>query len=155
MYPRTYRFVSTGRLSHFTSAFGEHVIAEEAEQAITIAAGKTSSVVTEFTLAPLVDNPSGLPCHQWFVEFSREPEDKKLFATTLDRTLQEKNPYYRDLVSGHILKPAEVYRLKAGAFKRYMKSIGKLGGQNKVPHLSNDRDIAGWLMENEDPLPLI
>ncbi len=144
-----YRFVSTGRLSHFTSAFGEHIIAEEAEHAVTFAAAKTSSVVTEFTLAPLVDNPSGLPCHQWFIEFNREPEDKALFARTIDKTLQEKNPYYSDLVSGQILKPAEVYRLDKGAFNRYMESIGKLGGQNKVPHLSNDRKIAGWFIENE------
>ncbi len=143
-----YRFVSTGRLSHFTSAFGEHVIAEEAEQAITTAAQQTGALVTEFTLAPLVHNPEGLPCHQWFVEFSKEPEDMVRFASILDQRLQEKNPYYKDLVSGNILQPAIVESLPDGSFTRYMKSIGKLGGQNKVPHLSNDRKIADWLEDN-------
>jgi len=143
-----YRFVSTGRLTHFTSAFGEHVIAEEAEQAITTAAQQTGALVTEFTLAPLVDNPEGLPCHQWFVEFSKEPDDMERFASILDQRLQEKNPYYKDLVSGNILQPAIVESLPDGSFNRYMKSIGKLGGQNKVPHLSNDRKIADWLEDN-------
>ncbi len=143
-----YRFVSTGRLSHFTSAFGEHVIAQEAEDAITEAAAATGAVVTEFTLAPLVDNPDGLPCHQWFVEFSKKPEDVQRFATVLDQKMQEQNPYYKDLVSGNILQPALVEMLPAGSFTRYMKSIGKLGGQNKVPHLSNDRKIAEWMEDN-------
>ncbi len=143
-----YRFVSTGRLTHFTSAFGEHVIAQEAEDAITGAAAATGAVVTEFTLAPLVDNPDGDPCHQWFVEFSKEPDDLERFADVLDKKMQEQNPYYKDLVSGNILQPAIVESLPDGSFNRYMKSIGKLGGQNKVPHLSNDRKIADWLEDN-------
>ena len=143
-----YRFVSTGRLSHFTSAFGEHVIAEEAEGALQVAVKETGAVVSEFTLAPLVDNPDGSPCHQWFIEFQKEPGDMDAFARILDASLQEKNPYYKDLVSGNILQRAMVFSLPAGTFREYMKSIGKLGGQNKVPHLANDRRIADWIMEN-------
>ncbi len=144
---KPYRFVPTGRLSHFTSAFGEHVIAEEAESAMAEAAKECSAVVNEFTLAPLVDNPDGLPCHQWFVEFKKEARDIKRFAEVLDQALQEKNPYYKDLVSGNILQKAIVETVPKDTFRAYMKSIGKLGGQNKVPHLSNDRKIADWMLD--------
>jgi len=143
-----YRFVSTGRLSHFTSAFGEHVIAHEAEASISEAAKQTGALVTEFTLAPLVDNPNGLPCHQWFVEFSKEPDDLAVFSQKLDEALQTKNTYYKDLVTGNILQKAMVLKVPKNTFKEYMKSIGKLGGQNKVPHLGNDRKIADWIVEN-------
>ncbi len=142
---RPYRFIPTGRLSHYTSAFGEHVIAQEAEDSITQAAEKSGAVVSEFTLAPLVENPGGLPCHQWFVEFSKAPADMKHFARLIDQALQERNPYYRDLVAGKILQHAVVEAVPANTFREYMKSIGKLGGQNKVPHLSNDRVIAEWI----------
>ncbi len=143
-----YRFIPTGRLSHFTSAFGEHVIAEEAESAMAEATRECKAIVNEFTLAPLVENPDGLPCHQWFVEFKKEPEDIKQFAVILDQALQEKNPYYKDLVTGSILQKAIVKAVPKDTFRAYMKSIGKLGGQNKVPHLSNDRKIADWILEN-------
>ncbi len=140
-----YRFIPTGRLSQFTSAFGEHVIAREAEDAMSEAVKECGALVTEFTLAPLVDNPGGLPCHQWFVEFENKPEDLKKFAASLDQALQSRNPYYKDLIAGHILQPAIVEPVPAGTFKSYMKSIGKLGGQNKLPRLSNDRKIADWI----------
>ncbi|MFP4468510.1 MAG: GH3 auxin-responsive promoter family protein [Bacteroidales bacterium] len=143
-----YRFVSTGRLSHFTSAFGEHVIVQEAEESMTRAMTEAGAMVREFTLAPLVDNPGGKPCHQWFVEFSKEPGDMEHFVQVLDQTLQEKNPYYKDLVSGGILQPAKVEHVPSGTFHNYMKAVGKLGGQNKVPHLANDRRIADWITEN-------
>ncbi len=143
-----YRFVSTGRLSHFTSAFGEHVIAQEVDDAMTEAVKETGALVSEFHLAPLVDNPEGLPCHQWFVEFSKEPEELERFAKVLDEALQKRNPYYKDLVTGNILQHAMVQKVPANTFKKYMKSIGKLGGQNKVPHLSNDRKIADWISQN-------
>lgn len=143
-----YRFVPTGRLSQFTSAFGEHVIAREAEEAMSEAAKGCGAIVSEFTLAPLVDNPAGMPCHQWFVEFKKRPDDLQQFAARLDEALQGRNPYYKDLVAGRILQPALVEPVPAGTFKSYMKSIGKLGGQNKVPHLSNDRKIADWIIGN-------
>ncbi len=140
-----YRFVSTGRLSQFTSAFGEHVIAQEAEAAIGRAATESGAMISEFTLAPLVDNPQGQPCHQWFVEFKKEPDSLEHFASVLDKSLQDLNPYYKDLVSGNILQPAIVQPVPRNTFRNYMKAMGKLGGQNKVPHLSNERDIADWI----------
>lgn len=143
-----YRFVPTGRLSQYTSAFGEHVIAREAEDAMSEAVRDCGAIVSEFTLAPLVDNPGGLPCHQWFVEFRKKPDDLKKFAARLDQALQSRNPYYKDLVSGNILQAAIVEPVPANTFKNYMKSIGKLGGQNKVPHLSNDRTIADWILDH-------
>ncbi len=143
-----YRFVSTGRLSQFTSAFGEHVIAQEAEESLTDAATGTGAMVTEFTLAPLVDNPDGLPCHQWFIEFGKKPADMERFASMLDQALQDRNPYYSDLVKGRILDNACIIPVPKGTFSKYMKSVGKLGGQNKIPHLSNDRKIADWITLN-------
>lgn len=145
---KPYRIVVSGRLSQYTSAFGEHVIAEEAESAIEFAAAQTKSMVKEFTLAPLVNNPDGLPCHQWFVEFKRQPCNIDEFARILDEAMQEKNAYYKDLVRGRILQPALVIKVPKGTFTNYMKAIGKLGGQNKVQHLSNDRDIADWILQN-------
>ena len=143
-----YRLVVTGRLSQYTSAFGEHVIGEEAESSLQEAVEATDARVAEFTLAPLVENPDGKPCHQWFVEFEREPSDLQRFARILDAGLQKRNAYYKDLVGGNILQAAVVVPVPSDTFKKYMKSVGKLGGQNKVPHLSNDRDIANWIEEN-------
>ncbi len=142
-----YRFIPTGRLSQFTSAFGEHVIAREAEDAMSAAVKECGAIVTEYTLAPLVDNPGGLPCHQWFVEFENKPADLKKFAASLDQALQNRNPYYKDLITGRILQPAMVEPVPSGTFNKYMNSIGKLGGQNKLPHLSNDRKIADWITD--------
>jgi hypothetical protein len=144
---RPYRMVVSGRLSQYTSAFGEHVIGEEAEAAMQQAVEASGAVVKEFTLAPLVDNPDGKPCHQWFVEFSAPPEDIPGFAKAVDQALRQRNAYYRDLVTGHILEPAQVVPVPEGTFRAYMKSVGKLGGQNKVPHLSNDRRIADWISD--------
>ncbi len=141
-----YRVVVTGRLKHFTSAFGEHVIAEEVESAIEEASNKFNADVSEFTVAPLVENPNGLPCHEWFIEFSKQPNSFDDFQKELDQLMQKKNPYYSDLINGKILKPLQVHSLPRGTFIKYMKSIGKLGGQNKVPHLKNDRSIADKLM---------
>ncbi len=143
-----YRLMVSGRISQFTSAFGEHVIAEEAEYAIGMAAQKTHAMVKEFTLAPLLDNPEGLPCHQWFVEFKKEPDSIEAFSKALDETLQKKNAYYKDLIQGHILQGPLIQVVPDGTFNRYMDAMGKLGGQNKVPHLSNERDIANWILKN-------
>lgn len=142
-----YRLEVSGRLTHYTSAFGEHVIAEEAESAIEEAAQRTRSMVREFTLAPLIHNPDGLPCHQWFVEFKRQPCKMDEFSRILDEVMQRKNTYYKDLIKGHILQPAMVIKVPRGTFTKYMKSVGKLGGQNKVQHLSNDRDMAELILK--------
>ncbi len=147
---RPYRIVVTGRISQFTSAFGEHVIEEEADYAIQKAAEKTRSLVTEFTMAPLINNPNGRRCHQWFIEFEKEPENIDEFTQILDNALKEKNQYYANLLSGNIVQPANVIKVPEGTFNKYMQAIGKLGGQNKVPHLSNDRKIADWILQEVD-----
>ncbi len=140
-----YRLIVTGRIKQFTSTFGEHVIGEEVETSIREACNETGAEIVEFTLAPLVHNPEGPPCHEWFIEFKKKPKSMKKFRETLDQLMQNQNPYYRELVKGKILQPLIVRKVKEGGFLKYMKSIGKLGGQNKVPHLKNDRSIAEYL----------
>jgi len=142
-----YRLKVTGRIKQYTSAFGEHVIAEEAESAITEACQKTGAKIKEFTVAPLVSNPDGRPCHEWFVEFTRRPPSLEEFKNTLDNLMQEKNSYYSDLVKGGILQQLIIRPVKKNSFLEYMKSIGKLGGQNKTPHLKNDRSAAEFLQD--------
>ncbi len=104
-----------------------------------------NSSTIEFTVAPMVNPESGLPYHQWLVEFENAPEDLSAFADKLDLFLQEKNSYYKDLISGSVLQTLKVRPMKSNSFREYMKSQGKLGGQNKVPRLSNDRKIADVL----------
>lgn len=145
-----YRLVVTGRIAHFTSAFGEHVIEEEANYAIQKASEETGAIVTEYTLAPLINGPEGIRCHQWFIEFENKPRNIEKFTEILDNSLKEKNQYYANLVNSNIIKSANVIMVPEDTFKKYMKSIGKLGGQNKVPHLSNDRKIADWILKELD-----
>jgi hypothetical protein len=144
-----YRIHVTGRIKHFISAFGEHVIGSEVEAALEAAVAAEPCVVREFTVAPQVaPAEGGLPYHEWSIAFDREPSDLQRFSLSLDAALCTKNTYYKDLVSGGILRPAVVRPVPADAFQAYMKSMGKLGGQNKLPRLSNDRKIADWLTEN-------
>ncbi len=140
-----YKIVVTGRIKHFISAFGEHVIGEEVEAALLTIAAKNNLDITEFTVAPQVNPQEGLPYHEWFVEFGSAPDDLKSFSLQVDEALQEKNIYYRDLITGNILQPLKINKLQKDAFINFMKSEGKLGGQNKVPRLSNDRLIADKL----------
>jgi len=143
-----YKIVVTGRIKHYISAFGEHVIGEEVEQALMSIANEESIDIVEFTVAPQVNPPKGeLPYHEWFVEFGREPQDLKTFAQKVDQVLQKKNIYYFDLITGNILQPLIIRSLKKDTFINYMRSQGKLGGQNKVPRLANDRKIADELKE--------
>jgi hypothetical protein len=142
-----YRIIVTGRIKHFISAFGEHVIGEEIEKAMKFACKKHPEVeLVEYTVAPMVSPKEGLPYHEWLIEFAKEPKDPKAFAKDLDSRLNELNTYYKDLIVGNILRPLVLKHLKKSAFIGYMKSIGKLGGQNKVPRLSNDRKIADELV---------
>ena len=140
-----YRIVVSGRIKHFTSAFGEHVIAEEVEKSLQETIAKIPAQVNEFHVAPQVNPESGLPYHQWLVEFEKEPENMADFSELIDNTLQKHNAYYKDLISGGILKPLLITKINKNGFRDYMKSIGKLGGQNKVPRLANDRKIADKL----------
>ncbi|ATP57197.1 hypothetical protein CPT03_12300 [Pedobacter ginsengisoli] len=138
-----YKILVTGRIKHFISAFGEHVIGEEVEHALLTVAKEEGVGITEFTVAPQVETPQGeLPYHEWFVEFSTAPKDLNAFSKKVDEALQKKNIYYFDLIEGKILQPLIIRSLKKDAFVNYMRSQGKLGGQNKVPRLSNDRKIA-------------
>ena len=142
-----YRIVVSGRIKHFTSAFGEHVIAEEVEKSLKYAIEKISAQVNEFHVAPQVNPKSGLPFHEWLIEFEKKPENLSGFQALVDTTLQKQNSYYKDLVSGNVLRPLKITIVKKGGFRSYMKSIGKLGGQNKVPRLANDRKIANQLIK--------
>ena len=141
-----YRLRVTGRIKHFISAFGEHVIGKEVESALRAVADRHRVEVTEFTVAPQINPPEGgLPYHEWFLEFARAPTDAETFARELDAAMVEQNIYYQDLLDGKVLRPLVVRAVARGGFREYMAGQGKLGGQNKVPRLSNDRKIADAL----------
>ncbi|WP_159473008.1 GH3 auxin-responsive promoter family protein [Chryseobacterium sp. 18068] len=140
-----HRILVSGRTKHFTSAFGEHVIAFEVEEAIKATVEKFPAQVTEFHLAPEVNPEEGLPYHEWFIEFEKEPENLDVFKNELDDQLRKRNTYYDDLISGNILQKLHISKLQKNAFQEYAKSEGKLGGQNKIPRLANDRKIADLL----------
>lgn len=142
---KPYRLVVSGRIKHFISAFGEHVIGEEVEAAMLKACAATGATVTEFTVAPNISQTKGQSYHEWLIEFEHMPAEMEVFRKELDQALCEKNVYYDDLITGNILDMLHISPLKKNAFIDYMKSIGKLGGQNKVPRLSNDRNIADAL----------
>jgi hypothetical protein len=143
-----YKIVVTGRIKHYISAFGEHVIGEEVEKSLMSVAKEEGVDVVEFTVAPQVNPLAGqLPYHEWFIEFGAAPADLKAFALKVDKALQKKNIYYFDLIEGNILQPLIIQSLQKDAFINYMRSQGKLGGQNKVPRLANDRKIADVLKE--------
>ena len=145
-----YRLVVTGRTKHFISAFGEHVIGEEVEYSILKAAEEEHVQITEFTVAPFVNKNEGKSYHEWFIEFENRPGDINSFANKVEVNLRKKNVYYDDLISGNILSPLKITAVRKNGFIDYMKSIGKLGGQNKVPRLSNDRKIADELARWSD-----
>ncbi|MDQ1857472.1 GH3 auxin-responsive promoter family protein [Chryseobacterium sp. WLY505] len=140
-----YRVLVSGRTKHFTSAFGEHVIAFEVEEAMKATLEKYPAQITEFHLAPQVNPAEGLPYHEWLVEFEKEPEHLETFRDELDQQLRARNTYYDDLISGNILQKLQITRLAKNAFHEYARSQGKLGGQNKTPRLANDRKIANLL----------
>lgn len=146
-----YRMVVTGRIKHFISAFGEHVIGEEVEYSLMKAAKEEGIQINEFTVAPFImQQGEGKSFHEWFVEFEQRPADMHAFARKVDSNLRAKNIYYDDLISGNILQPLQIHPVKKNGFINYMKSIGKLGGQNKVPRLSNDRSFAEELEKYRD-----
>lgn len=137
-----YKIIVTGRIKHFISAFGEHVIAEEVEDSLKTAMQQMPCIVTEFHVAPQVNPPEGLPYHEWFIEFDTPPSDPEKFAELIDAALQKKNPYYKDLRTGNMLRTLIITPVRKNTFADYMRSIGKLGGQNKLPRLANERKIA-------------
>ncbi len=144
---KPYRIKVTGRIKHFISAFGEHVIAKEVETAMKKAMEQTNAIISEFTVAPQVEPEQGLPYHEWLIEFENEPENIEIFSAILENSMLEQNPYYKDLIDGKVLRSLVIKKVKKGGFDAYMKSIGKLGGQNKIPRLSDNRKIADKLFE--------
>jgi hypothetical protein len=145
-----YRVIVTGRITHFISAFGEHVIGKEVESAIQTAMNKYRFSISEFTVAPQNSPPNGeLPYHEWLIEFEKVPNNINEIALSIDRSMQEQNTYYKDLIEGNILQTLKISSLATGSFKEYMKSKGKLGGQNKIPRLSNDRSIANQILKSQ------
>uniref|UniRef100_UPI004049FDB7 GH3 auxin-responsive promoter family protein n=1 Tax=Flavobacterium sp. TaxID=239 RepID=UPI004049FDB7 len=141
---KPYRVVVTGRIKHFISAFGEHVIGKEVENAMQIAMEATNVRINEFTVAPQIAPATGLPYHEWLVEFENEPQDLAQFALEIDNALRKQNSYYDDLIVGKVLRTLVIKKIPKNGFQDFMKSIGKLGGQNKIPRLSNDRKIADF-----------
>ena len=139
-----YKIIVSGRIKHFISAFGEHVIGEEVEAALLQVTAQANTSVTEFTVAPFVAgvDDAGKSYHEWFIAFEKAPSNLADFAASLDAAMRQQNVYYDDLIKGAILEPLKIRPLQKDAFVQYMRSIGKLGGQNKVPRLSNDRVLA-------------
>lgn len=139
-----YRVIVSGRIKHYISAFGEHVIGKEVECALQEAMEGTDIRVNEFTVAPQINPLEGLPFHEWLIEFEHEPVDMNTFAEAIDNAMRKQNIYYDDLIVGNILQKVVITKVPKNGFQDYMKSIGKLGGQNKIPRLSNDRKIADF-----------
>ena len=144
-----YRVIVSGRIKHFISAFGEHVIGKEVEQAMQEGIQKSGAQITEFSVAPQINPNSGLPYHEWFVEFEKLPDNLEDLEQAIDQSLQKQNTYYYDLIEGKVLQTLKITPVKRDGFKAYMKSIGKLGGQNKLPRLANDSKIANALYEGD------
>jgi hypothetical protein len=142
---KPYKIIVSGRIKHFISAFGEHVIGKEVEQALSVAVQQHAVRVNEFTVAPQITPATGLPYHEWFIEFEQAPQNMDAFAQTIEAELRKQNSYYDDLIVGNVLRRLVITTVAPQGFQVYMKSIGKLGGQNKIPRLSNDRVIAGKL----------
>ena len=144
-----YRVIVSGRIKHYISAFGEHVIGKEVEHALKEAMENTKIRVNEFTVAPQIAPKTGLPYHEWFIEFdteaSEESNNMEEFALKIDSAMRKQNAYYDDLIVGKVLRTLVITKVSKNGFQEYMKSIGKLGGQNKLPRLSNDRKIADKL----------
>ncbi|TGD58654.1 GH3 auxin-responsive promoter family protein [Flavobacterium humi] len=145
---KPYRIIVSGRIKHYISAFGEHVIGKEVEAALQQAMEGTQVRINEFTVAPQINPTEGLPYHEWFIEFENEPEHLETFALAIDNAMRKQNVYYDDLIAGRVLQTVVVSKVAANGFQEYMKSIGKLGGQNKLPRLSNDREIADVLQKD-------
>ncbi len=142
---KPYRIIVTGRVSHFISAFGEHVIAKEVELALQESVKEEDVLINEFTVAPQITPESGLPYHEWFIEFEKEPADLKGLAHKIDAIMQAQNTYYKDLIVGKVLQPLIITKVAKNGFNDYMKTQGKLGGQNKIPRLSDNRKIVDLL----------
>jgi hypothetical protein len=145
---KPYKFIITGRTKSFINAFGEELIQDNAEQGLAYACDQTGAQVLEYTAAPVYMDENAKCRHQWLIEFSKEPDDLQRFSDLLDRRLQEINSDYEakrfhDVTLQHL----EVVKARTGLFNDWMKAKGKLGGQHKVPRLSNSRKNMDELLE--------
>jgi GH3 auxin-responsive promoter len=142
-----YRIRVTGRIKHFISAFGEHVIGKEVDESLNAVAAEENVRIVEFTVAPQVNPANGeKPYHEWLIEFDNMPENMAAFAQKINAQIAKRNIYYNDLMNDKVLQCLKITPLPRNAFREYMRTQGKLGGQNKVPRLSNDRTIADSLV---------
>ncbi len=146
---KPYEIIVSGRIKHYISAFGEHVIGKEVEEALKEAMQNSNVTINEFTVAPQINPTEGLPYHEWFIEFGNEPENILAFAEKIDLAMRKQNVYYDDLIVGNVLQKLKISVVQQNGFQEYMKSIGKLGGQNKLPRLSNDRSIADEIISKK------
>jgi hypothetical protein len=141
-----YRIKVTGRISQYISAFGEHVIIEEIEYCMSKAIEKFNLQVTEFTVAPQVNPSEGLPYHEWFIECDGMNHDMDIIASYIDELLQSKNSYYKDLIVGQVIQSLKINLLVPHTFEKYLTAQGKMGGQNKVMRVRNDREMVDLLL---------
>lgn len=147
-----YRVQVSGRVKHFISAFGEHVIGKEVEEAMQVVSTRHGLVITEFTVAPQVTPPEGgLPYHEWHVEMEEPPVAIEKIASDLDQEICRQNIYYADLIKGKVIRTLKMKRVVKRGFRDYMQKLGKLGGQNKVPRLMDDRSVASALEHIQHP----
>ena len=143
-----YKFVITGRTKHFINAFGEELIVDNAEKGLAYACEQTGAEVLEYTAAPVFMDGNAKCRHQWLIEFSKEPEDLNRFTSLLDWKLQEINSDYEAKRYKNItLQHLEIVKARRGLFNDWLKAKGKLGGQHKVPRLSNSRKHIEELLE--------
>ena len=143
-----YKILFSGRVAQYCSAFGEHVIEKEVQLALSKSLAKFGGIVSEFSVCPRISTDAGDSFHEWFIEFIVEPSNKEGFARHLNACVEAQNIYYKDLISSGVIGRLRISSVKTGGFNAYMKSIGKFGGQNKCPHLSNKRDIGDFLLKN-------
>ena len=142
-----YKFIITGRTKHFINAFGEELVVDNAEQGLRQACAATGAQVREYTAAPVFMDGNAQCRHQWLIEFATPPADIAAFATLLDQSLQTLNSdyeakRYKDIT----LQELEIIAARKGLFDAWLKEKGKLGGQHKIPRLSNSRDIIEDMM---------
>ena len=143
-----YKFIISGRTKHFINAFGEELIVDNAEQGLAYACEQTGAEVSEYTAAPVFMDANAKCRHQWLIEFAKRPQDLQRFSDLLDKRLQEINSdyeakRYKDITLQHL----EIVEARQNLFNDWLKLRGKLGGQHKVPRLSNSRDIIEQLLK--------
>ncbi|MFZ1533305.1 MAG: GH3 auxin-responsive promoter family protein, partial [Chitinophagaceae bacterium] len=147
-----FRIKVSGRLKHYMNAFGEEVIVDNADKAIAIASEKTGAIVNDYTAAPVYFSEASNGAHEWLIEFEKEPADLETFTNELDAALKNINSDYEAKRYKSIaLRLPIIHSLKKGTFEEWLRSKGKLGGQHKVPRLSNERTLVEEILQMNTP----